>query len=427
VRSDAIANALRKPNFAEAIKDYLVSDDRKPGDLERRCGDASQEKGDAQRGHVLTRRLSEIEAKPISWLWPGRIARGKVTLIAGNPGLGKSQVTASIAGIVTTGGTWPVDRTRCDPGGVLFFSAEDDPADTLRPRLEAVGADLGRVHFVDGIVAGFTGDGMRHQRAFSLQSDLEALEAKLAELEDVSVVVIDPITAYLGDTDSHKNAEVRGLLAPLSELAARYNAAIIAVSHLNKNMGMQAMMRVSGSLGFVAMARGAYLVTEDRQDRERRLFLPLKNNIGPDVTGFAFRIESATAQSTAGPLETSRVVWESGTVSASADEALGTLSKKPKQPVLEEAQTWLKDQLSKETVAAAEIFDRGRGERFSTATLRRAAKELQVEKAKTGMEGGWVWSLPKVINGAEGAQPENVSTFEEFDHLRDSAQTELEI
>jgi len=88
-------------------------------------------------GSLATRRLSDIEAKPVCWLWPGRIARGKVTIIAGNPGLGKSQITASIAAVVTNGGCWPVDRDRCVPGGVIFLNAEDDPADTLRPRLEA--------------------------------------------------------------------------------------------------------------------------------------------------------------------------------------------------------------------------------------------------------------------------------------------------
>jgi hypothetical protein len=92
-------------------------------------------------GTLITRRLADIESRPVSWLWAGRIARGKLTIIAGNPGLGKSQITASIAAIVTTGGQWPVDRTRCLPGNVLFLTAEDDSSDTLRPRLEAAGGE----------------------------------------------------------------------------------------------------------------------------------------------------------------------------------------------------------------------------------------------------------------------------------------------
>jgi len=144
-------------------------------------------------------------------LWPNRIARGKLTIIAGNPGLGKSQVTASIAAVVTTGGQWPVDRSRADIGNVLFLTAEDDPADTLRPRLEAAGANLRRVHIVEGVVAGYTGDGSQRSRTFCLSADLQALETKLAEMKDVALLVVDPITAFLGDTDSHKNADVRGI------------------------------------------------------------------------------------------------------------------------------------------------------------------------------------------------------------------------
>src|SRR5262249_25966303 len=161
-------------------------------------------------------------------LWPDRIARGKVSIIAGNPGLGKSQITASIAAIVTIGGRWP-DGSPSTAGDVVFLSAEDDPADTLRPRLEAAGADLQRVHVMDSVAGGYTGEGQQQNRAFSLQRDLEALSAKLAELGNVAAVVIDPITAYLGDVDSHRNADVRALLAPQSELAAQHGTAIIGV------------------------------------------------------------------------------------------------------------------------------------------------------------------------------------------------------
>src|SRR5262249_27218583 len=158
--------------------------------------------------------------------------------------------------------------------------------------------------------SGLTGEGQQGSRAFSLQRDLTALSQKLAELGNVALVVIDPISAYLGDTDSHRNAEVRALLAPLSELAARHNTAIVGISHLNKSAGTEAMMRVTGSLAFVAAARAAYPMAQDRENPARRFFLPMKNNIGPDAEGLAFRIEGATIESAAGPLQTSLVAWE---------------------------------------------------------------------------------------------------------------------
>ncbi|HXI43536.1 MAG TPA: AAA family ATPase [Bryobacteraceae bacterium] len=372
----------------------------------------------ADAGSLTTRRLSDIAAKPVHWLWPGRIARGKLTIIAGNPGLGKSQITASIAAVVTKGGRWPVDGERCEPGTVLFLSAEDDPADTLRPRLEAAGADLRRIHFVDGVIVGYTVDGNRTNRAFSLQDDVRALDSKLTELSDVAAVVIDPISAYLGGADSHKNAEIRGLLVPLSELAARHNSAIIGVSHLTKAAGTQALMRVTGSLAFIAAARAGYLVTPDQQDKTRRFFLPLKNNLGPDATGLAFTIQGATVTSAAGPVATSLVEWESEPVSITADEAMQ--AEMPAQTsALDEAKDWLRQTLADGPMAAGELFDLAESEGIAKKTLERASKVLGVEKVKQAMDSGWFWSLPpKVAKSAEDAQERMLTTFEEVGHLR---------
>lgn len=158
-------------------------------------------------GRIAYRRASDIEAKPIHWLWQGRIARGKVSMLAGNPGLGKSQITASMAAVVTTGGIWPVDGSRCQRGNVVFLSAEDDAADTIRPRLESAGADLMRVFILDAVVEAFNAEGDEIKRAFNLKTDLTRLGAMLDEIGGAAMIVIDPITAYLGEADSHKNAE----------------------------------------------------------------------------------------------------------------------------------------------------------------------------------------------------------------------------
>lgn len=267
---------------------------------------------------VIFRRLSDVQAQPIRWLWPGRFARGKVSMIAGNPGLGKSQVTASLAAIVTTAGCWPVDAARCEAGSVVFLSAEDDAADTIKPRLLAAGADTGRCYTLDA-VTDRDADGVARIRSFNLQGDLDRLAALLECIGDVALVVIDPISAYLGGTDSHKNAEVRAVLAPLAELAARHCVAVICVSHLNKAGGNEAVMRVTGSLGFVAAARAAYIVARDKDDPHRRLFLPIKNNIGNDQAGLAFKVESFELDD---DIQTSRVMWDAEPVTVTADEAM---------------------------------------------------------------------------------------------------------
>ena len=371
-------------------------------------------------GSLTTRCLSDIEAKPIRWLWPRRIARGKLTIIAGDPGLGKSQITASIAAVVTTGGRWPVDRDQCEPADVLFLTAEDDPADTLRPRLEAAGADLSRVHIIDGVIRGYTGEGSRRSGTFSLEDDLQALEAKLAELPHVAVLSIDPISAYLGGTDSHNNADIRGLLAPLSELAARHNVAIIGVSHLSKAAGAKALMRVNGSLAFVAAARAAYLVTVDPLEKTRRLFLPMKNNLGPDATGLAFRIEGATVDSPAGSLATSRVAWGSEAIPMTADDAMQTEKTQRSTSAVDEAADWLRETLTEGPKPATEISELAASESISKKTLRRAREKLGIKPVKLGMNNGWMWSLPpKMPNTAEDAPQNNLGTFEDVGHLRE--------
>jgi hypothetical protein len=337
---------------------------------------------------ISYRRASDIQARPIRWLWQGRFARGKVSLLAGNPGLGKSQLAASMASIVSTGGPWPVDRTSCEQGAVVILSAEDDAEDTIKPRLEAAGADLSRVYILDGMVRHADGSG----RALSLQQDLDRLSVTLTDIGDVALVVIDPITAYLGDADSHRNAEIRALLAPLSDLAAKHETAVICVSHLNKSGGTEAMLRVTGSLAFVAASRAAFLVAKDKENGARRLFLPMKNNIGNDSTGLAFELRSAQVASPAGVIDTCHVVWHSEVVTMTADEAM--------QPTDERrfernaAAEWLRDALADGPRSAKALRGMAADAGFTWATLRRAKDALGIKPTKTRFDGGWEWALP---------------------------------
>ena len=122
---------------------------------------------------------------------------------------------------------------------------------------------------------------------------MKALDEAIELTPDCRLVIVDPITAYCGGVDSHKNAEVRGLLAPLSNLAERHEVAVVAVSHLNKSAGGSAIYRTMGSLAFTAAARAVWGVTKDKGDSQRRLMLPVKNNIAPDVMGLAYSIRDA--------------------------------------------------------------------------------------------------------------------------------------
>ncbi|MGE0469630.1 MAG: AAA family ATPase [Nitrospira sp.] len=339
------------------------------------------------------RRVSDIQAKPIYWLWRGRFARGKVSMIAGNPGLGKSQVTASMAAIVSTGGRWPVDGTLCELGNVVILSAEDDPSDTLRPRLEAAGANLSRVFILDAVTDGTVTNGNENRRGFNLKSDLSQLGAMLEEIGGAALIVIDPITAYLGTTDSHKNAEIRALLSPLVELAANHEAAVVCVSHFNKNSSGEVLMRVTGSLAFVAAARAAFVVTKDLEQDARRLFLPLKNNLGNDQTGLAFTVEPIQLESPQGPIETSRVIWQSETVTTTAQEAMAQQDTGEERGDLDDARGFLRELLAKGPLPTKQIQKDAEGAGYAWRTIQRAKKLLGVTAKKEGMKEGWSWSL----------------------------------
>jgi len=177
---------------------------------------------------------------------------------------------------------------------------------------------------------------------------------------------------------------------------------------------------VTGSQAFVAAARAAYLVATDPQDKTRRLFLPLKNNLGPDATGLGFRIEGATVASPAGPLTTSRVCWETEPVSITADQALQGESSPERATALDVAKEWLQDTLADGPIPAEDVSDRAKTDGISEKTLQRASKAMKVQKTKLGMEGPWSWSLPpKMAKSAEDAQVSDVATFDEIGHLRD--------
>jgi putative DNA primase/helicase len=238
----------------------------------------------ASGDRAVVRRVADVHAEPVRWLWPGRFAIGKLSILAGDPGVAKSQLTLFMAAKVTTGASWPNDEGRPQIGSVVILSCEDDIADTVRPRLEVAGADLARVNVIEAIEQKNGG-----RRAFSLTSDLLQLERLLDKLGDVMLVIVDPISAYLGGTDTHKNADVRAALAPLQELAARRDIAVVAVSHFTKNAGQgKSINAITGSGAFVAASRATFLVTKDDNDPTLRLFVQAKNNLA-DAPGLSFR------------------------------------------------------------------------------------------------------------------------------------------
>jgi AAA domain-containing protein len=241
---------------------------------------------------------------------------------------------------VTTGGEWPCGEGRSPvAGNVIILSAEDGAADTIIPRLMAAGADLSRVTVVSAISSA---DG-KDRAAFNLQRDLALLEQKITEIGDVVLVVVDPVSSYLGKTDSHKNSEVRGVLEPLSDMADRTRVAILTITHFSKTGAghtTKALHRFIGSIAFTGAPRTAFAVIRDADSEGHFFFLHVKNNLAPPPQGLAFRLGQILVI-TEPEIAGSYVCWDSAPVDISASQALADDERGEERSARAEAEEFL--------------------------------------------------------------------------------------
>lgn len=352
-----------------------------------------------ERGPVL-RCLADVEPKAINWLWPKRVARGKLNLIFGDPGGGKSVLTCDMAARITTGSPWPDGAENGSPAPVILITAEDDLADTIRPRLDAAGADVSKVDALEAIRGPGSG-GRVIDRSFTL-ADMPHLADALDRRPGCAAVFIDPVSAYLGGKDGHRNDEIRGLLTPLAKLAADRDVAVVMITHMSKGGGGGAMYRAMGSLAFVAAARSAWLVVKDKTDPRRRLFLPAKNNIGNDETGLAYTLIDHNGAAV--------VQWERGAVRTSANDAVADSDPRRNGPEPEErdaAGEWLFDMLAAGPVEVQTLRDEAKEAGVKWRTLERAKSAWKVRSFRQQFGGAWMWKLPGVAAEppAQGSEP----------------------
>jgi putative DNA primase/helicase len=412
---------MNEPKLSDAdiVRLMEVAEKRFPA---KKKGGTTPAHNQPSERRLIVKRAADISPEPVEWLWPGRIAIGKQTLVAGEAGLGKSQVTIAVAGAVSKAGPWPCGEGSAPLGNVIILSAEDGASDTVIPRLMAAGADLDRIHLITAVA---TEDG-KGRRAFDLQSDLDLLEAKIRQIRDVKLVIIDPISSYLGrKVDSHVNAAVRATLEPVGEMAERLGVAIVSITHPPKGSTTTAINRFIGSVAFVAAARSAFMVTRDADNEERRLFLPVKNNLAPLGKGLAFWLEQRIVGDPGKGIVNSAVHWESEPVTITADQALAETDGGAEQHgARREAEEFLREILAHpEGVAAKDAEEEARAKGIASRTLKRARKKLGVVAEKSGMEGGWIWRLPaeggqqtpKSATFKSGPLREKVAPFEEPD------------
>ena len=334
--------------------------------------------------------VNDIRAQKLSWLWPGRIPLGKLTLFSGDPGLEKSLVTLDIAARTTCKTTWPDGACNEKSGSVVILSSEDDAADTIRPRLDAANADLTRIHILEA-VRRQKQDGNTSLEQFNLQDDITALQDAIAKLADVRLVIIDPISAYLGKTDSHVTSKVRGLLAPLTAIAQTLRFSVIFVEHLNKS-NLKPMYRSSGSIGFIAAARAAWCFGQDPENPSQRVMLPLKHNLAPEQQGLSYRIQESRPEIPA-------VAW-GGPVALSADVVLQPEDSEERSEC-QQAMDWLREQLSGGPLPAPQVYREAKSVCIAERTLKRAKGKLGIKSVKDAFGSGWSWHLPAFEEGQD--------------------------
>ena len=368
---------------------------------------------------------SAVTPEPIDWIWDGWLAGGKLEILGGSAGTGKTTLALAMAAIITTGGLWP-DGTRAAIGDVLIWSGEDDVADSLIPRLIACGADLKRVHFVSGTTDA-TG-----KRAFNPSKDMAALAEAIAKLQNLRLLIVDPVvSAVVGD--SHKNAEVRQSLQPLVDLGFKAGCAVLGITHFSKGtQGSAPLERITGSLAFGALPRVVMGTASPADPLSKRRLVRLKSNIGPDGDGFEYTLDRKPIPNHEGVVG-QFVVWGS-MIEGSASTLIGDIespdkSDKADASALEGAKRFLIKLLADGAMEAKQVRKEARDAGIAWATARRAKGDLGIEPYKGGFgaTGFWYWKLPgtddgledgpKMLNTSKDAHMENVSILSKDEHL----------
>ena len=355
-------------------------------------GGAVRAEARGELGAVELLRGADLKPEPIRWLWPGWLAKGKLHVLAGAPGTGKTTLALDLAACVTSGRALP-SGWRPKPAGVIVWSGEDDPGDTLVPRLIAAGADLRRVHIVGDVIQ----DGQRC--AFDPARDVPKLAAACAGIDNTAMLIVDPLVSAV-QGDSHKNAEVRRGLAPLVDLAARLDAALLGITHFSKGtQGRDPLERVSGSLAFGALARVVLGTVREPMNPDdptapRSLVVArAKSNIGPDGDGFRYAFEQVELPKHLG-VTASRIAWGaalSGTASSLLSEP-----DKPKvaHPDAADAGSFLRELLADEPLTTKHVKRAADDAGYSWRTVQRAMQKAGVISKRQGVRLPALWSIP---------------------------------
>lgn len=345
--------------------------------------------------------VSSIMPERVNFFWPGRLASGKITVIDGDPGLGKSTLTLEIAARFSTGEPLEGGDRRL-PRGVMIMSAEDGEADTIRPRLEVAGANLKRVFIFR----------MKDEEGNPLQAvipdDLAGLEYQI-QATNAGLVIIDPFMAFLNaEKNANRDQDVRGALAPLAGMAERTGCTVILLRHLNKSLGSSPMYRGGGSIGIIGAARFGFIVAKDPEDPTgvRRVLAPQKINIGPEPPSLMYRLVGVEGTDVA------RIEWL-GEASVNTLTLLENVQTDHERSARSEARSWLSEALKDCSVPVKDLQVMARNDGMAWRTLERVKNDLGIVARREGFGPGarYVWAFPITFSGPSPQQTTDRSSL----------------
>jgi len=308
-------------------------------------------------------RMNEVEATAIDWLWYPYIPYGKITVVQGDPGDGKTTVVLAIAAAVTTGAALPENKTAAEPMSIIFQTAEDGLADTVKPRLVQSGADCSRVLVID-----------ENEKELSL-SDIR-IEQAINET-DAKLFILDPLQAYLGaDVDMHRANQIRPVLKRIGAIAEKTGCAIVVIGHLNKGTS-KSQYRGLGSIDIQAAARSVLTVGRIKGKPYTRAIVQGKNNLAPEGQSIGFELDPATG-----------FRWI-GAIPITIDELLSEVMPE-KDSAYDKAVEFIQAELLESEQPASILFEKAAEQSIQSRTLKKAKAALDVKSRKQGSK--WYWA-----------------------------------
>ena len=309
--------------------------------------------------------MDEVQSKEVNWLWYPYIPYGKITIIQGDPGEGKTTLALRLAALLSKGEALPYDDTEREPVKIIYQTAEDGLEDTIKPRLEAAEADCTQIKVID-----------ESEAALSMLD--ERIEKAIIEV-GARVVILDPIQAYVGANINMNNAnEVRNVMAQLGRIAEKYDCAVLLVGHMNKGSGNKSSYRGLGSIDFQAAARSVLIVGRIKEEPETRVVCHTKSSLAPEGKSIAFQLDKDNG-----------FEWI-GEYDISADELLNGDGKGQKS---RKAKEFLLEILADGGMSQKKILEEAAKRGIKGKTLRNAKSELEVDSVKRGNQ--WYWVLPE--------------------------------